>query len=81
MIAIPSNWRVWLASGHTDMRHGMNGLAPQVQEGLQRDPHVGDLFVFRGKRGDLGSFHAALTASKRTMRYRQSASFSRTQPR
>ncbi len=53
MIAIPSNVRVWLAAGHTDMRRGMNGLALQVQEGLNRDPHVGDLFVFRGKRGDL----------------------------
>ena len=53
MIASPSNVRVWLAAGHTDMRRGMNGLALQVQEGLQRDPHVGDLFVFRGKRGDL----------------------------
>jgi transposase len=25
----------------------------QVQESLHRDPHVGDLYVFRGKRGDL----------------------------
>ncbi len=24
-----------------------------VQEKLGRDPHVGDLFVFRGRRGDL----------------------------
>ncbi len=31
----------------------MNGLALQVQEGLKRDPHAGDLFVFRGRRGDL----------------------------
>ena len=53
MIAIPSNVRVGLAAGHTDRRRGMNGLALQVQEGLRRDPHVGDLFVFRGKRGDL----------------------------
>lgn len=53
MIAIPSSVRVWLAAGHTDMRRGMQGLALQVQEGLQRDPHAGDLFVFRGKRGDL----------------------------
>ena len=54
MIAIPSNVRVWLATGHTDMRRGMQGLALQVQEGLShRDPHVGDLFVFRGKRGNL----------------------------
>jgi transposase len=28
-------------------------LALQVQETLGRDPHAGDLFVFRGRRGDL----------------------------
>jgi transposase len=53
MIPVPSGVRVWLAVGRTDMRRGMNGLALQVQEALQRDPHVGDLFVFRGARGDL----------------------------
>ena len=53
MIPVPSSSRVWLAVGRTDMRRGMNGLALQVQEGLGRDPHAGDLFVFRGKRGDL----------------------------
>jgi transposase len=53
MISTPSDVRVWLAIGRTDMRRGMNGLALQVQETLQRDPHVGDLFVFRGARGDL----------------------------
>src|SRR5437867_5781752 len=35
------------------MRKGMNGLALQVQQGLGRDPHAGDLYVFRGARGDL----------------------------
>jgi transposase len=35
------------------MRRGMRGLALQVQEGLRRDPHGGDLFIFRGRRGDL----------------------------
>lgn len=53
MIAVPSGVRVWIATGHTDMRRGMNGLALQVQQSFQRDPHAGDLFVFRGKRGDL----------------------------
>ena len=53
MIPIRSGVRVWIATGHTDMRRGMNGLALQVQEGLRRDPHAGDLFVFRGRRGDL----------------------------
>jgi hypothetical protein len=26
MIPIPSGVRVWIATGHTDMRRGMNGL-------------------------------------------------------
>jgi transposase len=53
VIPIPSNVRVWLATGHTDMRRGFNGLALQVQEVLKRDPHDGQLFVFRGRRGSL----------------------------
>jgi transposase len=53
MIPVPSGVRVWLAVGHTDMRRGMNGLALQVQEAMKRDPHAGDLYVFRGRRGNL----------------------------
>ena len=53
MIPVPSDVRVWLAVGKTDMRRGMNGLSLQVQETLGRDPFAGDLFVFRGARGDL----------------------------
>jgi len=41
MIPIPSGVRVWIATGHTDMRRGMNGLALQVQQALKRDPHAG----------------------------------------
>ena len=53
MIVPPTGVRVWLANGHTDMRRGINGLALQLQEVLQRDPHAGGLYVFRGRRGDL----------------------------
>ena len=53
MIPIAPSVRVWIATGHTDMRRGMNSLALQVQEGLKRDPHGGDLYVFRGKSGKL----------------------------
>ena len=53
MIPIPSGVRVWIATGHTDMRRGMNSLALLVQEALRRDPHGGDLYVFRGKSGKL----------------------------
>ena len=38
--------RVWLATGHTDMRKGFDGLALIVPETLKRDPHSGHLFVF-----------------------------------
>ena len=30
----------------------LQSLALQVQEALKRDPHAGDLYVFRGRRGD-----------------------------
>ena len=53
MIPVPAGVRVWLAAGHTDMRKGFDGLAMLIQETLKRDPHDGQLFVFRGKRGDL----------------------------
>jgi transposase len=38
------------------MRRGMNSLAVHVQQVLQRDPHAGDLYVFRGKRGQRATF-------------------------
>jgi transposase len=53
MIPLPTGVRVWIATGHTDMRRGMQSLALQVQEGLKRDPHGGDLYVFRGRSGSL----------------------------
>lgn len=53
MIPIPSGVRVWIATGHTDMRRGMQSLALTVQENLKHDPHAGDLYIFRGRRGDL----------------------------
>jgi transposase len=53
MIPVPAVMRVWLAAGVTDMRRGMNSLALQVQQNLGRDPHAGDVFAFRGRRGDL----------------------------
>ena len=53
MIPVPSNTRIWLAAGVTDMRRGFNTLAAQAQTVLKEDPFSGHLFVFRGKRGDL----------------------------
>lgn len=53
MIPVRSDVKVLVAAGHTDMSKGMLGLALLVQEGLRRDPHAGDLFIFRGRGGDL----------------------------
>ena len=53
MIPVPPAVRVWIATGHTDMRRGMNSLALLVQEAFKCDPHGGDLYVFRGKSGKL----------------------------
>ena len=41
MIPVAAGVRIWIASGHTDMRKGMNGLALLVQ-GL---PPVGTVLL------------------------------------
>jgi transposase len=38
VIGLPTDTRVWLAAGATDMRKGFDGLAMAVQATLQRDP-------------------------------------------
>ncbi|HLS80243.1 MAG TPA: IS66 family insertion sequence element accessory protein TnpB [Steroidobacter sp.] len=53
MIALPTGTRVWIAAGITDMRKGMDGLAAIVQTALGERPFSGDVFAFRGRRGDL----------------------------
>jgi transposase len=52
MIGPPSNARVWLAAGVTDLRKGFDGLAALVKTTLAEDPYCGHLFAFRGRRGD-----------------------------
>jgi transposase len=53
VIGLPSNTRVWIVAGHTDMRKGFDGLAAMVQTALTANPFCGHVFVFRGKRGDI----------------------------
>lgn len=53
MISVPSNTRVWLAAGVTDMRRGFTTLAAHAEQTLEQDPFAGHMFVFRGRRGDL----------------------------
>ena len=53
MIQPPAGARIYLAAGTTDTRRGMPGLVALVREALGKAPYSGDVFVFRGRRGDL----------------------------
>jgi transposase len=44
--------KVYLASGHTDMRKSIDGLAALVREGFDLDPFSHSLFVFCNKQRD-----------------------------
>ena len=50
-LALPT--RVFLSTAPADMRKSFDGLAALVKAHLGSDPLSGDLFVFRGKRGDM----------------------------
>ena len=49
---IPGGARIWLVAGHTDRRKGFDGLAALVQVQLKQNPFSGQVFIFRGRRGD-----------------------------
>jgi len=52
MMGLPAGTRIWMTAGVTDMRCGFQGLAAKVQSVLEDNPFGGDVFVFRGRRGD-----------------------------
>ena len=52
MIGLNGKVRVFLYAGTCDMRRQIAGLVTMVREELDRDPQCGDLYVFRGRRGD-----------------------------
>ncbi len=53
MIGLPSNTRVWIVAGHTDMRKGFDGLGAVAWSALAANPFCGHVFAFRGRRGDI----------------------------
>jgi transposase len=53
MIALPSHTQIWIAAGVTDLRRGFAGLSALVQTELEKSPMSGQVFIFRGRRGDL----------------------------
>jgi transposase len=52
MLSVPAGVRIWLVAGLTDMRRGIDGLSALVQTQLSADVLSGQLFIFRGRRGD-----------------------------
>jgi transposase len=53
MIGLPAGTRIWIVAGITDMRRGFMGLAGMVQTALEQNPFSGQVYIFRGRRGDL----------------------------
>ncbi|MGA2814170.1 MAG: IS66 family insertion sequence element accessory protein TnpB [Candidatus Acidiferrum sp.] len=52
MLGLPSGTRIWIAAGVRNLRRGFTGLSGMVQTALQENPFSGNVFVFRGRRGD-----------------------------
>ncbi len=52
MLNLDSNIKIYLATGHTDMRKGFHKLAVLASNIVSREVKCGALFVFRGRRSD-----------------------------
>lgn len=52
MLTLSSAVRVYVATGATDLRRSIDGLAALVRDPLALDPLSGPLFLFRNRRGD-----------------------------
>jgi len=53
MIGLAAGTRIWIVAGVTDMRRGFVGLSGMVQTALNENPFSGQVFIFRGRHGDL----------------------------
>ena len=53
MIGLAAGTRIWIVAGVTDLRRGFTGLSGMVQAALQESPFSGQVYIFRGRRGDL----------------------------
>lgn len=52
MLTLSPAVRVYVATGTTDLRRSIDGLAALVRDALALDPFSGHLFLFRNRRGD-----------------------------
>ena len=53
MIGLAAGTRIWIVAGVTDMRRGFVGLSGMVQTALNENAFSGQVYIFRGRRGDL----------------------------
>ena len=52
MLNLENGNKIYLCTGRTDMRKGINGLSILAQSVISDNLSAGALFVFRGKRAD-----------------------------
>lgn len=52
MLSLPSQTKIYLHTGVTDMRKGFSGLSAIVREQFESDPTDGSLFIFINRRRD-----------------------------
>jgi transposase len=65
MLSVPAGVRIWLVAGLTDMRRGIDGLSALVQTQLSADVLSGQLFIFRGRRGNHVSLCISLSDTRK----------------
>jgi transposase len=52
MIGLAAGTKIWIVAGVTDLRRGFVGSSGMVQPVLKKEPFSGQVFVFRGRRGN-----------------------------
>ncbi|HSJ32215.1 MAG TPA: IS66 family insertion sequence element accessory protein TnpB [Longimicrobiales bacterium] len=52
MLTLSPAVRIYVATGGTDLRRSIDGLAALVRQRFDLDPLSGHLFLFRNRRGD-----------------------------
>jgi transposase len=52
MIGPSSGTLIWIVAGFTDLRRGFDALSAQIQNVLNENPFSGEIYIFRGRRGD-----------------------------
>jgi len=52
VLTLPPSVKIWLSAEPVDMRKGFDGLLGIAQQEWKKDPYVGHLFAFIGRRRD-----------------------------